>query len=407
MSRKVLFHAAFAVFACSLGAATLSPGTPVPIVCGGTVSTTPNVAGTSGGFMAAWMDNSSQVVASFSSDLGQSWSSPFIIANNSSYLVNVCAKNNLFITSWVNVGPGFSTGNAYISRSTNQGQIWSVPQQISSALAVPGGTVNPPVAIAASEDGFMACWTSPFMGTTTVWSAFSSDGSVWNAPVQVNLLNTASTTNSVTGNSSGYLIGFNRFVGMGNRGYVSFSGDHGATWGAPVEVTPSIFNNVMLSVAANASGFMAVWVDPSFNGYASFSTDNGATWGSPVLIATNVFNPGAPPSIMLSANNDVFVASWADTMHNAKASITSDNGATWSAPVAITMNNAVYFAGYNAFVGVAVSQSHCMFTWKTAMSNGYSSYSTVPFTPEAAGMPSPSGCFKAVTPNRPGTGLFK
>lgn len=137
---------------------------------------------------------------------------------------------------------------------------------------------------------------------------------------------TGSTYYLVVGDYSGY--------------FFSSSVDDGVTWTAgtktPVSATPGY--GPLPDVAGVGQNVSLFWLDrrdqlTHHEVYRSFSGDGGATWGAPVRVSTSQYRE-LPPG-MASRGNDV-VAAWV-TVTGDESSIlhvahSADAGATWSPP---------------------------------------------------------------------------
>jgi len=389
ISKAVLASGILLLFPLS---ACISPETPVPIVMGGSVSQGTNVAGNGSGFVAGWRTNMNLAATSFSSNQGQTWSSPATFGSNVISLVSLSAQSSKFLAAWIT-----NVRNVSASVSSN-GLSWSAPVVIASDGG--GETIQTFVTTAATNAGFMAIWTSDLLSVGIyVKTSFSADGVNWNAPVSIPtaFFPTANKI-SIAGNANGFLAGFTDDTI--DQGYVSFSSDNGMTWGTPVLVAPTLGNNCTLGLGANASGFMAAWVDSSGKIATSFSSDNGATWSSPVQIQMSIAFSGSVPRV--SANSGSFVVAWTQGFSlEAQASCTQNQGITWSNPYIFeSILNAPIF-------DVSVFGSRAMFTWHDTANNPISTYSPISGGGgDGADSTLPSDFFRQITPNRPGKTVF-
>jgi len=383
------------LFTAPLFSFTLSPQTPVPIITNNTAASGVSVAGSSSGFLAAWKDSFNNAVASFSSNNGQTWSSPVFISNDVSHLVRVSAQESKFLSGWVDLNEtATGLGDVKTSVSTDSGQTWTMPVLISTAPSA-----GPTVATAATSAGFMAVWTQGGMALVRPLARFSANGTSWDAAVQLSSLLIKRGSTSVAGNSAGFLATFQEDAGPNYFGYASFTGNNGASWSMPVQVA-AMRQNEILSVAANGSGFLGAWISPTNQLLTSFSTTNGASWSAPVEIPTTF--TGLTTILGLSGGDAGFVITWVNGGPNIFASFSSDRGATWSAPVQLITSPAV--KGLTDYVvGVSIADANCMFTWWNTANNAISSYSTLP-SPSAS---SSSPLFQQISPNNPGKTLFR
>jgi hypothetical protein len=119
--------------------------------------------------------------------------------------------------------------------------------------------------------------------------------------------------------------------------YVMHSGDEGATWGSPVRVASGSNRQIMPGIDVSTDGVVHVaWTEfRSSKVYAFYSnsTDNGATWSAPIEVT--------------NANGDVYTSFMGD-YNQLDAASTNRIGYIWC-DTRTSVNNAgdVYFGGYD------------------------------------------------------------
>ncbi len=395
---KTILTVVFACSSVSLSSAALNPQAPVQITTDGSVEQSVTVAGNGTGFVAAWQNNLLQTAISFSSNEGLTWSPPVTLGTSVFGIVSVAAQNSRFVVSWSEHDD--ASNDSYVSASVStSGLTWSAPTVIQMQPVANGIGYHTPVA--ATNAGFMLVWTERDLinGGHEAKTSFSADGMTWNSPVQINTMGTSPDQSkvSIAGNANGFLATFTLTISPA-EGYAVFSSNNGATWSAPVSVS-SVEGGTLLAVGANASGFLAAYVETSMQTIATrFSTDNGATWSSPVQIPMS--HGDSSSLVSVSANNQLFVVTWVDASNNCQASISDNNGATWSAPISFPTTPSIYTG---ELLGVSVlPSSNAMFTWRDTMNNAYSSFAGV----RSNASSSPQIFFNQISPNRPGKKLF-
>ncbi len=139
---------------------------------------------------------------------------------------------------------------------------------------------------------------------------------------------------------------------------VAHSIDNGVSWSAPSTLTDTTFSEGNARIASDGAGnWLAVWNGPSENQsgdpfepdiLVSRSTDNGATWSTPGAVSPNADDDTVfedEPNIATDeSGNWIVVWSAIDTpFGNDKdvfSATSTDNGLTWTAPVPVNANAA-------------------------------------------------------------------
>jgi len=139
---------------------------------------------------------------------------------------------------------------------------------------------------------------------------------------------------------------------------VARSTDNGATWTAPAALTTNSAWDRFPRVATDGGGnWLAAWMSSDDLGgtigsdvdiLVARSTDNGATWTSPIALDTNAASHSdldwAGCAGVASDGGDNWVAVWDSRDHDTGcdmvAARSTDNGATWSDPTALNITPA-------------------------------------------------------------------
>jgi hypothetical protein len=378
-----------------LSASSLSPQATVPITTDGSVYTSVIVSGVGADFMAIWGDGSEGLVASFSNNQGQSWSSGSFPMGYQTYFTPWVGGNSSgFVVTWAGPSVGILSGVVYTLFYNIKTSQWGSVQ----VANIDANNILPKVA--AIEDGFLiTCWN---VDVEDLESRFSTDGETWQpgnslpAPQSGNSL-VPNMSPMIVGTPSGSFVATWQEIDIGSllHYYSSYlSAPFTGAWSSAVEIPhpTTLEENVNCWIGANNQGVLAVWVDVVGNIYSSFSSDLGTNWvTSNTPIASNAIN-----NVSVSGIGDNFIISWADSSFNAVAAISSDKGQTWQTPVTQlvsdgSVNSANQPTADVNCVCASCSSQGCMFTWLDASNNGQSSFS--PFSVSSNSLPRKPGVF--------------
>lgn len=150
-----------------------------------------------------------------------------------------------FVYSSIFVRPGDSLQGMSVHTSDANGLVWSSPKQVTPAFIVSAAADKEFIDVDPVTGRILITWTNfPNAGGTQILSSFSDDGgTTWS---------TASTVVAIAPGGGGVQASMPKF-GPGNYAYVVYrqnssaglrtesfavSTDDGATWGAPVQLTP-------------------------------------------------------------------------------------------------------------------------------------------------------------------------
>ena len=119
--------------------------------------------------------------------------------NDPSYGVWVAANSKGFVLLWVDISPGFASGAVLATFTSDLGNTWSTPVTLDNA------NVFPQITITATESGFLATWWND--SESSIKSAFSSDGTTWGTAVTIDTDNEnfPSVPPQAAGNGSNFL----------------------------------------------------------------------------------------------------------------------------------------------------------------------------------------------------------
>ena len=363
------------------GTATLSPLGPVTEIISAAsigVSVLPSVAvsGTTEGFLILCEDGNRNLDSCFSALGTQTWGTVIQTPSSTTNLVNgpvlISKTSSGAMASWLGDTIGFNSGYAYGGFTPDHGVTWP--------SIIPLGSVDSLVVfvgVSGSPSGFMFVWYDDGQ-TATYWAWSTYNGSSWvvssagtiptgipiGYPAQV-----AGTSNT------GFMA---TWVGIDNNVYASYTNNEGGTW--TTQQVPLASNAIYAWVGGNANGFMVVWIDTvDTNIYSSFYNLESGMWqSSPSTVGFNVSQEDwITPYV---TGSDVgFVVTWINPNFDANASISIDNGATWSPTTQITTDGSINPFDFNwgVFVGASIVDDTVLFTWADLSGNAQSRFYTI------------------------------
>jgi predicted neuraminidase len=358
-----------------------------------------------GNWVAVWASDDSlgdtigtdwDILVARSTDDGATWTAPAALNTNA-------ASDSGDDFAWIAFGPQVTTDgqgswvavwhsddslggtlsayrDIFFSRSSDAGATWTAPAALNSNAAMDSGNDNSPQVTTDGAGNWVAAWDSYFSlgpDADIVVSRSTDAGATWTAAAALNTNAAMDSGNDsrleVTTDGAGNWVAvwesqdwLGDTIGTDADIFVSRSTDAGATWTAPVPLntnaaTDSEAADTRPLVTTDSVGnWVAVWVSNNSLGdtigtdwdiLVARSTDDGATWTAPVALNTNAATDSGF-DIMAQVTTDglgTWITVWqspdslGDTIGtdtDILLSRSTDDGATWTAPVALNTNAA-------------------------------------------------------------------
>ena len=239
-------------------------------------SANPAIATNGSGIFITWEEN--EVVFSKSIDGGTTWSTPQNISNtgpNTPGPAITTDGTNIFIAWW---DGNILASDVFFSRSTDGGTTWSTPQNISTNI----GQSADPVITTDGTNIFIAWWDTSLGSVAEILFSKSTDGGdTWSVPQNVSNNAMTSRSPSIATNGTDIFLSWNEFSSINpNEVVFSKSIDGGTTWSVPQNISNNEGNSEDSSIATDSTSLFITWKDDfSGNDEIFFSrSDDGTTW---------------------------------------------------------------------------------------------------------------------------------
>ncbi|HWP52455.1 MAG TPA: sialidase family protein [Candidatus Binatia bacterium] len=262
-----------------------------------------------------WSDDNSEIYLSKSTDGGKTFSVPQRISEDSSFSSGskmVIEGNNIFVT-WFTItrdGNSYKNMEIYLSKSTDGGKTFSVPLNISNNEGFSDSQ-----SIATDGINIFVAWSDEHMDNTAVFLTKSTDGGqTFTTPQNIsnNMRYSDSPSIAIDG-SNIFIVWTYQIKGENHDILFSKSTDGGQTFAEPQNISNTNGFSTSPSIAIDGSNIFVTWVDGQTKSSPilfSKSIDGGLTFSPPQTISNNT-GFSSSPSIATDGINIFNAWSWA------------------------------------------------------------------------------------------------
>ena len=374
-----------------------------------------------GSLYMAFIGTGNQIYLSASANNGQTWGTPSAVASAySNYPPALVAYNNQLVLAFTSNGSGGLTNNYFYSSYSSTGASFSTPAAFGSnrsyvgpALAVAGGTLylgfvgeNYQLNVASSSTGtsfgnqqllniYTTSGVSPGLAATatTLYFGFAANSSTYtassstatcnslgllSAPIGTSGIGSFGTTPSFVTTSA--INGNVSLAGIGNTLYAVWNtGSNIVTWNTQFNAIATVTAGNQPSLAMVNSGLLLAYSSTSASGTVStnlLAMAQTLTMGGGTEYVPGIIPAAAASQFAIVEFNAQTIVAYAGANQQLYASVSANNGATWSNPTALSglssdyppalavFNNQVYLAytGPNSNLTISTSSTGTTFS---------------------------------------------
>jgi len=306
----------------------------------------PQLAVSGSSVLVVWTNTTlgnSELLVRRSTDGGATFEPPVNVSNNqiiNSYGFELAFSGSTVLIAWEALIAFPSNANIFVARSDDGGATFGLPVNV---YASSGTSENPRIAISGST--VLIAWEEWMAGVTTdIYVSRSTDGGATYGP-PTNVSNTAgfSEAHRIAISGTTIIIAWEDTVQPIHDILVVRSSDSGATFGPPVNLTPShpIGVSMFPWVMNFGSDFVITWMEETNpNGNSDIlitrSTDSGVTFGAPVNVSNDTGDSTYPQVV---TSGSMLLSSWFDNTpgsYGIFVARSSDEGGTFGPPVTVS-----------------------------------------------------------------------
>lgn len=314
----------------------------VPLTSGTINSFFPRVITDGARLTAVWYsdDGSSSVIESAHSlDNGATWSTPVIISATGgfAYQPSVVTNGSTITATWE--AQSGAVDEIEVASSSDGGITWSVPLVISASSL---GASDP--VLVTDGTTITVAWRALLFASSAIETAWSTDGgSTFSTPQTVSVPGLNAFLPQIATDGSVTTIAWHGTDGSRLRAQVASSSDGGVTYTAPTYLSAASMTAYRAQVVTDGSTITVVWEqsDPTdvlglTQVLSAVSSDDGVTWSAPVAVSGP---PGDVQNPMVASDGGVTTVVWNDQTSGARgvgSAMSLDAGVTWAGVQSIT-----------------------------------------------------------------------
>ena len=271
-----------------------------------------------------------------------------------------------FVAIWTFAPSGSGPTELHFARSTDFGATWSPSEVLNGSVP---SVASPRVAAAAGT--WMAGWAHVATERDIKVARSTDDGATWGAPVALDPLDATDTGDEflcgieTDGDGNWFAVWTTEGGALGDDKDIAFSRsvDDGLTWSAPAPFNATATTDGSddddacrdLAYDGATDTWMVLWEEEGSGNGSSVSTDDGATWSAHIAVPFALAD-----SVAGSAG--IWVVAYGTFGGNPGISTaaSSDDGATWTTPVPVNEP----FVGIDKTPAVAGTGGSFVVSWE-------------------------------------------
>jgi len=295
-----------------------------------------------------WTDDTfdtDDIFFAVSNDNGQTFTTPHNLSNSTNGADNPqisSSGNNVYVvwSQFVPVGPTSFRGDIFFSVSTDNGQTFSTPDNISENDGSSG-----PVQISSSGNNVYVVWGELIAGNSDIFFAFSTNnGQTFSTPDNLSETTGPSDAPQISSEGNNVYVVWRDITFPNSDIFFAFSTNNGQTFSTPDNLSETTGPSADApQISSEGNNVYVVWEDNTLGNsdiFFAFSTNNGQTFSTPDNLSEENTGSSEDPQISSEGNN-VYVVWEDDTPGNDDIffAFSTNNGQTFSTPDNLSEND--------------------------------------------------------------------
>ena len=269
-----------------------------------------------------WTDDTfdtDDIFFAVSNDNGQTFTTPHNLSNSTNGADNPqisSSGNNVYVvwSQFVPVGPTSFRGDIFFSVSTDNGQTFSTPDNISENDGSSG-----PVQISSSGNNVYVVWGELIAGNSDIFFAFSTNnGQTFSTPDNLSETTGPSDAPQISSEGNNVYVVWRDITFPNSDIFFAFSTNNGQTFSTPDNLSEeNTGSSEDPQISSEGNNVYVVWEDDTPGNddiFFAFSTNNGQTFSTPDNLSENDGTSEDPQ--ISSEGTNVYVVWTDDTLGN-------------------------------------------------------------------------------------------